>query len=34
MDLQPFFIPAVISVMAAFAAALAYAALVTRSPKR
>ncbi len=33
MDLQPLFIPGVITVMSVFAIVLAYATLVTRSPK-
>ena len=32
MDLQPYFVPGVITVMTVFAIVLAYAALVTRSP--
>lgn len=33
MDLQPYFVPGVITVMAVFALVLAYATIVTRSPK-
>jgi|LakMenE18May11ns_1017448.scaffolds.fasta_scaffold6687494_1 hypothetical protein len=32
MDLHPFVIPAVITVMSAFGVVLAYAALITRRP--
>jgi hypothetical protein len=34
MDLQPYFIPGVITVMSVFAIVLAYATIITRSPKR
>lgn len=34
MDLQPYFVPGVITVMSVFAIVLAYATLVTREPKR
>lgn len=33
MDLQPYFVPGVITVMTVFALVLAYATIVTRSPK-
>ncbi len=33
MDLQPYFVPGVITVMTVFALVLAYATIVTRTPK-